>query len=87
MAPCAVVPVRSPRTSLILAELARQHRYERRQRRVKRQQHRRAWARACAYLAALGRWSFEPVHAPTVVAPGLLFAGSTLLVYAVQQAW
>jgi hypothetical protein len=35
--PQSTVPVRSPRTSMILAELARQRRYERRRRRLKRQ--------------------------------------------------
>jgi hypothetical protein len=38
--PQPTVPVRSPRTSIILAELARQRRYERRRRRLKRQQRR-----------------------------------------------
>jgi hypothetical protein len=44
--PPATAPVRSPRTSIILAELARQRRHERRQRRLKRQQRRRAWGYA-----------------------------------------
>ena len=48
------VPVRSPRTSIILAELARQRRFERRQRRLKRQERRRAWARLAAWLGRLG---------------------------------
>jgi hypothetical protein len=80
-----VVPVRSPRTSLILAELARQRRHERRQRRLKRQARRCAWARVSAWLAALGRWPFE--SARTHAAPELLFAGSTPLVYALERAW
>ena len=53
--PKATVPVRSPRTSIILAELARQRRVERCQRRRKRQQRRRTWARRLAWLAAFGR--------------------------------
>jgi hypothetical protein len=80
--PPGVVPMRSPRTSLILAELARQRRYERRQRRLKRQQRRRAWARVSGWLAALGRWPLESARARTK--PGLLFAGSTPLVYALE---
>ena len=71
--PSAVtVPVRSPRTSMILAELTRQRRYERRERRLKRQQRRRAWARVRTWLAALGQ---EP------------FAGTAPLVYALQPSW
>jgi hypothetical protein len=83
--PEAVVPVRSPRTSIILAELARQRRDERRQRRWKRQQRRRAWARWAPWLATLGRWPFEAVA--THAAPGLLFAGANPLVYALQPSW
>ena len=49
------VPVRSPRTSIILAELARQRRLERQQRRLKRGQRRQAWAQVAARLGALGR--------------------------------
>jgi hypothetical protein len=78
----AVVPVHSPRTWLILAELARQRRYGRRHRPLKRHQRRFAWI--SAWLAAL-RWPFESGHAHT--APRLLFAGSTPLVYALQQPW
>ena len=59
------LPLRSPRTSLVLAELARQRRGERRQRCLKRQQRRRAWAR----VIALGRRFFEAVCAP--VLPGV----------------
>jgi hypothetical protein len=58
-------PARSPRTSLILAELARQRRLERRQRRLKRQRRRQAWARATAWLRALGRWPFEALRRRT----------------------
>jgi hypothetical protein len=54
----AGTPVRSPRTSIILAELARQRRYERRLRRLKRMQCRRAWGRRLAWLIACGRKPF-----------------------------
>jgi hypothetical protein len=74
--PQAAVPLRSPRTSIILAELARQRCLERRQRR------RRAWARWTGWLAALGRWPFEPSRTPA--APGLVFPGTMPLVYALQ---
>jgi hypothetical protein len=74
--PQAAVPVRSPRTSVILAELARQRRLQRRQRR------RQAWARLRAGLVALGQWPFEPIR--TYALPGLLFAGTMPLVYALQ---
>ena len=53
--PTAPVPVRSPRTSIILAELARQRRLERRQRRFQRRHRCRAWTQLAAWLAALGR--------------------------------
>jgi hypothetical protein len=56
--PASGPPRRSPRTSLILAELARQRRLERRQRRLKRQQRRQAWA----WLTALGRGPFEAMR-------------------------
>ena len=48
-------PVRSPRTSIVLAGLARQRRLERRRRRFKRQRRRQAWARVAAWLCASGR--------------------------------
>ena len=70
--PEAAVPIRSPRTSLILAELARQRRLERRQRRDKRQARRRVWA----------RWPFEPIGAAAV--PGLVFVGAMPLVFVLQ---
>jgi hypothetical protein len=70
----AAVPARSPRTSIVLAELARQRRYERRRRRLRRQQRRRTWARRMAWLAAFGRKPLELVR--TNAAPCLLlFAG------------
>jgi hypothetical protein len=77
----AAVPVRSPRTSLVLAELARQRRFERRQRRCKRQQRCRAWARWTGWLAAFGRWPSESVRVQR--SPALCFTGTTPLVYAV----
>ena len=52
----AIVPVRSPRTSIVLAELTRQRRLERRQRRAKRQRRCRAWTH---WLAVLGRGPLE----------------------------
>ena len=78
----AAVPVRSPRTSIILAELARQRRYERRQRRLRRLQRRRAWARRLAWLTAFGRKPLGLARADA--APCLLlFAGiMALVVYA-----
>lgn len=51
----AGTPVRSPRTSIVLAELARQRRYERRLRRLKRLRRRHAWGRRLAWLIAFGR--------------------------------
>ena len=60
------VPVRSPRTSIILAELARQRRLERRQRRLKRQRRRRVWDQLQAWLARLGRWPGETATAGTL---------------------
>jgi hypothetical protein len=75
-------PVRSPRTSLILAELARQHRLERYQRRLKRQRRRQAWARVSAWLDALSRWPFEAIRRGA--APGLRFPEAAPLVYALR---
>jgi hypothetical protein len=80
--PEIAVPVRSPRTSIILAELARQRRDERRQRRLKRQQRRHAWARMTAWLTALGQGHFGSLH--TQATPGLLFVETTPLVYTLQ---
>ena len=82
--PQAAVPMRSPRTSIVLAELARQRRLERCKRRLKRQRRRQAWARLRAGLAALGQWPFEPIR--TYALPGLLFAGTMPLVYALQPS-
>jgi hypothetical protein len=80
--PRAAVPVRSPRTSIILAELARQRRLERRRRRLKRQRRRQAWVRLRMGLPALGQWSFEPIR--TCALPGLLFVGTVPLICALQ---
>jgi hypothetical protein len=80
--PEVVVPVRSPRTSIILAERAHQRRDERRQRRLKRQQRRHAWARTTAWLTALGQGHFGSLH--TQATPGLLFVETTPLVYTLQ---
>jgi hypothetical protein len=77
--PEAAVPIRSPRTSIILAELARQRRLERRQRRFKRQARRRAWARWSGWLATLGHWPFELAGATAV--PGLILLGTAPLVF------
>ena len=67
------LPQRSPRTSIILAELARQRRYERRQRRE-------ASARRNAWLAWLDRRPFDSACMQRL--PGLAFAGAMLHVYA-----
>jgi hypothetical protein len=77
-------PARSPRTSLILAELARQRRLERRQRRLKRQRRRQAWARATAWLRALGRWPFEALRRRTTA--GLPFPKPVSLIYALRPS-
>jgi hypothetical protein len=75
-------PARSPRTSIVLAELARQRRLERRQRRLKRQRRRQAWARVTAWLSALGRWPWEALRPRS--APGLRFPESVPLAYALR---
>jgi hypothetical protein len=76
----AAVPVRSPRTSIILAELARQRRYERRRRRLRRLRRRRTWARRLAWLTAFSRKPLGLARADA--APCLLLlAGIMPLVY------
>jgi hypothetical protein len=65
-------PRRSPRTSLVLAELTRQRRWERQQRRLAR-------ARWAGWLALVDRRPFESVR--THAAPCLLFAGALPLVW------
>jgi hypothetical protein len=68
----AAAAVRSPRTSLILAELARQRRHERRQRREGR-------VRRAAWLALLDRQPFESIR--TQPTPEVVFLGAMPLVY------
>ena len=70
--PQTAVPARSPRTSLILAELARQRRHERRQRREGR-------TRRAAWLALLDRQPFESVRTRTT--PEVVSSGTVPLVY------
>jgi hypothetical protein len=74
-------PVRSPRTSIVLAERARQRRLERSKRRLKRQRRRQAWARITAWLCALGRW-LEAMRRRTT--PGLPFPQPVPLAYALR---
>jgi hypothetical protein len=75
-------PVRSPRTTLILAALARQRRLERSKRRLKRQRRRQAWAQVRAGLDALSQWPFETIR--RCAAPGLRFPEAVPLVYALR---
>ena len=75
-------PARSPRTSLILAELARQRRLERCRRRLQRQRRRQAWARVMAWLYALGRWPLEALRRRSPL--GLRFPEAVPLVYALR---
>jgi hypothetical protein len=82
LSPAAPVPVRSPRTSILLAELARQRRLERSKRRLKRRQRRQAWARWMGWLAAFGCWPAEPPGTPAAL--GIVFPGTVPLVYALQ---
>jgi hypothetical protein len=70
--PFAAVPVRSPRTSLILAEAARQRRWERRQRRESR-------ALRPAWFALFDRRPFDLVCADAT--PAVVFNGTMPLVY------
>jgi hypothetical protein len=77
LAPFALpdLPRRSPRTSIILAELARQRRYER----CRRRQARARWA---AWLSWLDRRPFDSAHVqPQQRLPELAFAGGMPLVY------
>ena len=80
--PPAAVPMRSPRTSIVLAERARQRRLERYRRRLKRQRRRQAWAQVTAWLHVLGRWPLEAMR--TRPAPGLPFPESVPLAYALR---
>lgn len=70
----AAVPVRSPRTSLILAEAARQRRWERRQRREGR-------VRRAAWCAVFDRRPFDLVR--TGATAEIVFSNTALFVYAV----
>src|SRR5690349_11592318 len=81
------VPVRSPRTSSVLAELARQRRLERRQRCLQRQQRRQAWSRVAAWFSAFGHGPGEPRGAQGAPAARLCLAGALLLVAAPQPCW
>ena len=85
--PQAAVPVRSPRTSIVLAELARQRRLERCKRRLQRQRRRQAWARVIAWFSAFGHGFGEPRGAQGAPAAGLFFAGALPLVFAPQPSW
>jgi hypothetical protein len=77
LAPPQEPPRRSPRTSLILAELTRQRRGE-------RQQRRQARARWAGWLALVDRRPFESVRMQAV--PCLLFTGALPLVWAPNLA-
>ena len=74
--------VRSPRTSIVLAERARQHRLERRQQRLKRQRRRQAWAQVTAWLCALGRRPLKAMRGCPV--PGLRFPEPVPLPHALR---
>ena len=82
--PQLAVPVRSPRTSIVLAELARQRRLERCRRRLKRLRRRQAWVRVRAWLYALSRWPFEAIR--TQAAPDVLFSRNVPLVDTLRPA-
>jgi len=71
------LPVRSPRTSIILAELARQRRQERQQRRKSR-------IRRTAWLALFDPQPFESTRVQNP--PSIIVAGTTPFVYAVAPA-
>src|SRR5690242_14562346 len=83
----AAVPVRSPRTSLILAELARQRRLERCKRRLQRQRRRQAWARWMGWFSAFGHGPGEARGPQGAPAARLCLAGALLLVAAPQPCW
>ncbi|MBV9489037.1 MAG: hypothetical protein JO069_04840 [Verrucomicrobia bacterium] len=69
----AAAPVRSPRTSVVLAELARQRRHERRRRR------RGGRVRRAVWLALFDRQPFESIR--TQRTPEVVFPGAMPLVY------
>ena len=75
----STLPVRSPRTSIILAELARQRRWERRERR-------KARARRAAWLAALfNRKAFDLIRVQCP--PHVIFSGPMPIVYVLPCVW
>ncbi|MBV9997666.1 MAG: hypothetical protein JO015_00980 [Verrucomicrobia bacterium] len=71
-------PTRSPRTSIILAELARQHRWERLQRR-------KARARRARWLALFNRKPFDLIRVQCPL--HVTFSGPMPMVYALPQQW
>jgi hypothetical protein len=73
------LPVRSPRTSIILAELARQRRWERQQRRKARARRRAAW------LALFNRKPFDLISVQCP--PHVTFSGAMPMVYAPPRPW
>jgi hypothetical protein len=73
--PQAAVPLRSPRTSLVLAEMARQRRWERRQRRQARR-------RRDAWLTLFDRAPYDSIG--TCATFGVIFAGAMPIVYALR---
>jgi hypothetical protein len=75
----SALPVRSPRTSIILAELARQRRWERRQRRNARARRRAAW------LALFNRKPFDLIRVQCP--PRVTFSGAMPMVYALPHPW
>jgi hypothetical protein len=72
------LPVRSPQTSIILAELARQRRWE-------RQQRRRARARWAGWLAMFNRTPFDQIRVQRPL--HVTFSGTMPMVYALPQSW
>jgi hypothetical protein len=76
--PQPMLPVRSPRTSIILAELARQRRWERRARRQAR-------ARRAAWLAFFNRTPFDSIRVQCP--PRVIFSDAMPMVYALPRPW
>jgi hypothetical protein len=72
------LPVRSPQTSIILAELARQRRWE-------RQQRRKARLRRAAWLTLFSQKPFRLVSAQPP--PNVTFAGAMPMVYELPRVW
>jgi hypothetical protein len=71
-------PRRSPRTSLVLAAVARQRRWERQQRRAAR-------ARRAAWFALFNPAPFDSIRAGAVL--GMSFAGTMPLIYVLPPSW